>query len=256
LFGAKPLQPEKSTTASLGLVLRPDSTSSVTIDAYRLSIKNVITITDALQGAAVNKAFAAQAYVGYTQATYYRNAWDQRTDGVDIAGHKKWLLPVGTLDINASAAFHYTTVTNFHNTVQIEGTSVTALSNSHLRDQVDGVSRNKDVLEARYSHGPWSYSITGTRFSSYWYNAGNTPLVAASNGNIDQEFAPEIYWDLGVSYLTESNVRVDLKILNAFDRYPDQYVDGNRASGLNPYSFIAPNGASGRFIEVGATYKF
>jgi iron complex outermembrane recepter protein len=29
-----------------------------------------------------------------------------------------------------------------------------------------------------------------------------------------------------------------------------------RVCGINPYSFIAPNGASGRFIEAGLTYTF
>jgi iron complex outermembrane receptor protein len=33
-------------------------------------------------------------------------------------------------------------------------------------------------------------------------------------------------------------------------------VNGNRSSGINPYSFIAPNGASGRFILLGANYSF
>jgi iron complex outermembrane receptor protein len=47
-------------------------------------------------------------------------------------------------------------------------------------------------------------------------------------------------------------VRVD----NVFDKYPEKYVDGNRSSGINQYSFIAPNGASGRFILVGAHYTF
>jgi outer membrane receptor for ferrienterochelin and colicin len=39
-------------------------------------------------------------------------------------------------------------------------------------------------------------------------------------------------------------------------KYPDKYVLGNRSSGINPYSFIAPNGASGRFIDVLITYYF
>jgi iron complex outermembrane receptor protein len=41
-----------------------------------------------------------------------------------------------------------------------------------------------------------------------------------------------------------------------FNEYPDKYVDGNRSSGINPYSFIAPNGASGRFVQGGVTFSF
>ena len=49
-------------------------------------------------------------------------------------------------------------------------------------------------------------------------------------------------------------MRLALHVQNVFDKYPDKYVLGNRASGINPYSFIAPNGASGRFIDVTITY--
>ncbi|HEY5756292.1 MAG TPA: TonB-dependent receptor, partial [Steroidobacter sp.] len=78
-FGAKPLDPEESTTVSLGLVLRPTDTTSVTIDAYQLDVDDVITITDTIQGPAVTAAFNALGLTGYTQATYYLNAWDTRT---------------------------------------------------------------------------------------------------------------------------------------------------------------------------------
>ncbi len=83
-FGAKPLQPEKSTTGSVGLVLRPDSTSSITIDAYSLKVDNVITATQTLQGTNITNAFIAAGLSGYTQTTYYLNAWDSRTRGIDI----------------------------------------------------------------------------------------------------------------------------------------------------------------------------
>jgi iron complex outermembrane receptor protein len=43
---------------------------------------------------------------------------------------------------------------------------------------------------------------------------------------------------------------------NVFNEYPDKYVFGNRSSGINPYSFIAPNGASGRLIMGGLHWTF
>jgi iron complex outermembrane recepter protein len=45
-------------------------------------------------------------------------------------------------------------------------------------------------------------------------------------------------------------------VQNVLNDYPDKYLLGNRASGINPYSFIAPNGASGRFIQGSLTYTF
>lgn len=49
---------------------------------------------------------------------------------------------------------------------------------------------------------------------------------------------------------------MDLMVQNVFNEYPDKYVNGNRSSGINPYSFIAPNGASGRFVQAGLNWTF
>ncbi len=87
-------------------------------------------------------------------------------------------------------------------------------------------------------------------------NVGAVPGVATANGNIDQVFAPETYLDLAVDYQVIEQLRVAVQVQNVFNRYPDQYVLGNRSSGINPYSFIAPNGASGRFVDVQASYSF
>ena len=255
-FGAKPLDPEKSTTYSLGLVLRPDATSSVTIDAYRLTVNGVITITDPIQGAAVTSAFNAAGLTGYTQATYYLNAWDQRTDGVDVVARKKLTLSAGTLDLLASTSFLKTAVSNVNSSVQVGTSAITVIGNSRVRDTETGVPRNKIIVNGRYTLGAWSVEATGTRYSSYTYNVGNTLGVATANGNIDQTFSPENYLDLGFSYTTRNDLRLDLQIQNALNKYPDKYVTGNRSSGINPYSFIAPNGASGRFVQAGVTWAF
>jgi iron complex outermembrane receptor protein len=255
-FGAKPLEPEKSTTLSLGAVIRPDDTSSVTIDAYHLKIDNVITVTDPIQGPTVNAAFAAAGLAGYTQATYYLNAWNSRTDGVDIVAQKFFALPVGKLDVSLATSYDTTTVFDPHNTVNIGGTTITVLNNSRFRDAETGVPKNKVILGTTYVWSDWSVEATGTRYSSYRYNVGNVPNTVQANGNVDQVFSPETYLDLAVAYNVRDNLRLSVRVDNVFDKYPEKYVDGNRSSGINQYSFIAPNGASGRFILVGAHYTF
>jgi iron complex outermembrane recepter protein len=118
------------------------------------------------------------------------------------------------------------------------------------------VPENKVVLNGSWSFGRWVWDTTVTRFSSYRYNVGNTPGVATANGNIDQEFSPETYVDFSVAYELLSNVSVDLQVQNLLNKYPDKYVLGNRSSGINPYSFIAPNGASGRYVMGGLHWSF
>jgi iron complex outermembrane receptor protein len=262
LFGAKPLDPEKSTTVSLGIVVRPDSTSSITVDAYQLQIDNVITNTDAVQNLTgltnVTTVFNSVGLTGYTQASYYLNAWDTRTRGIDIVANKEFRFTTSTLDLLASTSFLDTRVSNVNNTVLVGAATTpnTVIGNARIRDAETGVPKNKVILDAKYTFNVWSVEATGTRYSSYRYNVGNVPGVATANGNIDQVFSPETYLDLGFGYAANKHLRFDLNVQNAFNKYPEKYVNGNRSSGINPYSFIAPNGASGRFVQLGGTYNF
>ena len=102
----------------------------------------------------------------------------------------------------------------------------------------------------------WTFDVAGTRYSQYRYNVGAVPGVPTANGNVDQTFSPEFYLDAGVGYTADNGLRTDLQVQNVLNDYPDKYVTGNRSSGINPYSFIAPNGASGRFVQLSLSYAF
>jgi len=255
-FGAKPLDPEESTTYSLGIVFRPDSTSSLTIDAYRLNVENVITNTDPIQGATVTAAFNAANLLGFTQASYYLNAWDAQTTGIDLVGRKQFALVGGKLDLTLATSFLDTEVSQVNQSVNVGGAAITVVGNARIRDAETGVPKNKVILSGRYSYGPWALDATGTRYGKYRYNVGNVPGIATANGNVDQEFSPETYFDLGFSFAALDSLRLELLVQNVFNKYPDKYVTGNRSSGINPYSFIAPNGASGRFLQAGLNWTF
>lgn len=255
-FGAKPLDPEESTTFSVGAVFRLDSTSSLTVDAYRLRIKDVIQVSETLQGPTVTAAFNAAGLNGYTQASYYLNAWDATTEGVDIVGRKQFEFAGSTLDVTAATSFLNTEVENVNRDIDVGGAALIAIRNAKVRDAETGTPKNKIILNGRYTIGSWSADATATRYSKYRYNVGDVADVAAANGNIDQEFSAETYFDLGFAYQSQGAWRLDVLVQNVLNDYPDKYVSGNRASGINPYSFIAPNGASGRYVQGSVTYSF
>lgn len=254
-FGARPLEPEKSTTFSLGTVIRPDGQTSLTIDAYHLSVDDVITTTDTLQGATVTTAFKNAGLSGFTQASYYTNGWDSRTNGVDVVGRRRFDLKSGELELSAALSLIDTQVSNVHRYVNIGGAQILAINNARVRDAETGTPKNKVILSARYSVGSWITDATFTRYGQYRYNVGDVAGSVAANGNTDQVFAPENYLDLGAVYKLNKAWRLDLSVQNVFNKYPDKYITNNRSSGINPYSFIAPNGASGRYIYGGVSYS-
>jgi iron complex outermembrane receptor protein len=220
-------------------VWRPDASSSLTVDAYRLKVKDVIIATETLQGATVTAAYVAAGLPGFTQASYYTNGWDSRTDGIDIIGKRHFSVGAGGLELSAAASLINTSVSNVHRYVTIGGAAILAVSNAKMRDAETGTPKNKIVLGARYNVGEWTLDSSVTRYGRYRYNVGDVAGVAAANGNVDQVFSPETYVDFGVAYAISKRWKVDLNIQNAFNRYPDKYLTANRASGINPYSFIA-----------------
>lgn len=252
-FGAKPLDPEKSDSFSLGFVLTPDANTSLTVDAYYLKIKDQVIITDALRGAGITQAFNNAGLNGFTQASYYFNGWDTTTKGIDFVGRKKLRFSgAGTLDLSLGLSFLDTKASNVKNTVTVNGTTVTVVNDYRVRDIETGIPKNKLVLGARYAIADWTVDTTLTRYAKYTYNAA----AGAANGNHDQTFKPEWYVDLNLGYRVHSNLRLEVGAQNLFNKYPEKYDTTNRASGINPYSFIAPNGASGRFVYAGANLIF
>jgi iron complex outermembrane receptor protein len=254
-FGAKPLEPERSRTTSLGVVLRDDDRASLTIDAYRLKVKDVIVQTETLQGPTVSAAFNAAGLPGFTQASYYANGWNSRTDGVDVIGKRQWQAGGGQLELSAAASLLRTRVSEVHRYASIGGAELLAIGNAKVRDAETGTPKNKLVFGARYAAGSWTWNTDVTRFGKSRYNVGDVAGSVAANGNTDQVFSPETYVDFAVAYKLSERWKLDLNVQNVFNKYPDKYLQANRSSGINPYSFIAPNGASGRFVSAGFSYR-
>jgi iron complex outermembrane receptor protein len=218
-------------------------------------VKDVIIATETLQGATVTSAFNAAGLAGFTQASYYTNGWDSRTDGVDAIGRRQWKLASGQLELSAAASLLNTRVENVHRYVTIGGAQILAIGGAKVRDAETGTPKNKLVLGARWSNSKWTTTADITRYGKYRYNVGDVADSVAANGNRDQVFSPETYVDASLGYKLSARWKLDVNIQNVFNRYPDKYITQNRASGINPYSFIAPNGASGRFAQVGFSYR-
>ena len=124
-----------------------------------------------------------------------------------------------------------------------------------MRDAETGTPKNKFIVGARYASGNWTHNADVTRYGKYRYNVGDAAGSVAANGNTDQVFSPETYVDAAIAWKLGERWRFDLNVQNVFNKYPDKYVLANRASGINPYSFIAPTGASGRYIQDGFSCK-
>ncbi len=92
MLGADELQPEKSTSFNLGLVLSPWENVGLNIDAYQISIRDRIVDSATYSGQEAIDALAAAgislpASASTVSTHYLANGADTRTRGVDITGH-------------------------------------------------------------------------------------------------------------------------------------------------------------------------
>ena len=79
-LGAQPLEPERSTHTSAGVVIAPASALDVTIDYYRIAIDNRIVLSGNFTAAPIAVLLAP---FGANSARFFTNAIDTQTNGVD-----------------------------------------------------------------------------------------------------------------------------------------------------------------------------
>jgi iron complex outermembrane receptor protein len=116
-LGAVPLKPEKSTNFSAGLVFRPADKTTMTIDAYQITIRDRIVTGGSVNG---QRAIDALALIGASflpgtdpnavSAQFSTNGVDTRTRGVEFALNHISQFDGVTVDWDASANLNNTKI--------------------------------------------------------------------------------------------------------------------------------------------------
>ena len=166
LLGFQNLKPEKSFSLSGGVVIRPVSKLTVTIDAYQVKITDRILGTGTLfgSGGATNYPQVTQAIlangnildptVTQTGISVFTNGGDTRTRGVDVtASYDLDLHDMGTLSLTMSGNYNQTKLTKLNAApAALPGAALFDLTTQSLL--TTGSPRVKVVTQAFYSnHG-------------------------------------------------------------------------------------------------------
>lgn len=246
-LGGKALKPERSDNLSLGLVFRPVDDASITLDAYRITIRDRITPSENLTGRDVENALQAAGINGVNSATFFTNILDTRTEGVELAGRYRFNLSVGAVEVNAGFARTRTEV--------IEARDVGAFSSNRIVGRTalgvleDNVPENKFILGLRYTLGGFQAVFNQRRYGEY-----TTRSTLASG---DQTFSAQWISDLDLSYRFDKGVRVAIGAQNLFDSHPDKLNStGTGPYGIAKYSTVSPEGHQGAFYYANLSYDF
>ncbi|HEX8788021.1 MAG TPA: TonB-dependent receptor, partial [Telluria sp.] len=285
------LQPEKSKSYTLGLILEPIKGWSSTLDLYQIEVRNQIVTAASLPGYTpdfVRGVPVAQIYSDGNGGTYtatpavgpiiygtsgYVNAGRTQTSGFDFETQYRWHLgDLGTIktELTWTHLMSYIITDSQGNNYQVAGTHGPSIISGDT-----GTPKNRAQLVGSWDRGPINVAATVNWVGSYSVldpsvgdNDCQTSLQSSNlyfSGAYPTTYCsvhPFTTVDLTLTYKVTPALTLHGTILNLFNRQApvdaQTYGGSSVASGTNlPYNpSLAQSGAVGRFFNVGLSYHF
>ncbi|MBU3021177.1 TonB-dependent siderophore receptor [Aestuariibacter sp. A3R04] len=217
-LGASDLAPEKSTNFTLGMT-GDFGDFTLTVDYYNIDLEdrlNAISTLDVSSDPNAEDPEDYQRYLSLANAGvsgaesiggvfYFQNAFDTKTEGLDVVGTYSMQSDMGDTTITASFNYNKTTLEddpqNFYN----------------AEDEFDlenGTPDIRGVMSVKHSYEDWMVVARMNYYGEY-ENAANSDLI------ITQKFDPQVLFDLEATYHISENLSLTAGARNLFDEYPD-----------------------------------
>ncbi len=217
-LGATPLEPETSDNYTAGVTATLFGVG-LSIDFYRIDLKDRVNAIST-QSVSSNPA-AGAAYDNYLALVsagvagaesiggvfYFTNAFDTITKGFDI---------VATYDMDWFAGATGLTAAVNYNETEFDG-EVDALFNAESQfDFLYGEPNWRGVFTVVHEIGDLDVLVRANYYGGYENSDGSGTITAI------QEFSPEVFFDLELSYDFLENYSLSLGARNILDNYPDE----------------------------------
>jgi iron complex outermembrane receptor protein len=281
------LQPEKSTSISLGFVFRPTDKLTGTVDFYQTIIRNRIVGTGSLYGTvngvptanatAINDAIAANGNQldpdvvknGTTGINLFTNGITTMTRGVDFVldypVDYHWdQMSLGRVDYSIGATYNITSIQSIIDTpAPLAGQSL--FSPTSISDLTTAAPRYVMNFGAKWTHGKYSVNLLEKVYG---------PSSEVENDDGDNAQNTVLYYNtkigltpitnLDVGYQATKELKLDVGAINLLNHYPahvnstilahERAADDNAA--VDIYAPFSPFGFDGGYYYAKATYRF
>ncbi len=220
-LGSTPLEPEESTSFTVGFVIRPSPTTSITLDVYDIGIddrlalqNNVITEADIplLTAAGVSRP----ELLVNSLANFFSNAYDSDITGVDLA-------IVSNFQIGSSGLL---TVDFRHNYNEQDVSNVApgTINVSRVFDLENQVPENRSNLTLNYDTGGLFAGHVRANHYGSWESTGG--LFSPGDASDASSYGSEILIDLEARFRFADRYEFAIGGENVFDTFPDDELDG------------------------------
>lgn len=211
-FGGRALEPEKSKTATVGLVWKSDTGFSGSVDIYQIKVTNRFSVSpNFVVTPAIRAQLVALGVAGandFTNVTFFTNDFDTRTRGVDLV--LSYNHQVGPGRLGAMAAYSYT------ETVVTRGSLTAATSLLQRTTFERGLPRHNATGTLTYDVGPFGWMGRVRYYGNWTDSSGN------ATGDIFQEFGGVTFFDASISYKVNDVATIRVGAENIFSTYPDK----------------------------------
>jgi len=243
-LGAKPLEPEKSTNLSLGTVIRAGALD-LTIDAYRIHVRNQIALSENLTAASSPQIAAILTPFRVSAARFFINGLASTTQGIDAVAHYH-------LRSDRAGAFDFTIAANV-NEVEVTkvpsiplATGVALFARTRIVSIEEGTPRQKVSGALDWSVGPLGFIARVTYYGNVNY-PGTTRALDAETGR-------RAITDLEARYEMKQGLRLAVGVNNLFDVYPRAVPLALDPTGVAAFPNYSPYGFNGRYLYVRAGF--
>jgi len=235
--GGQALDPETSTSATMGLLFDFDS-FSVTADIFTIELEDRITVSQNFNLSATEKAaLIAQGVAGADSIDNFRfftNDFDTTTSGVDIVATWDVEMLGGVTDF--SLAYNYTET-------EVDSFTPAIIDATRIRELQEGLPESRWNISANHNLDDWRFMLRLSYYNDYY------------DSEDDKTYGDEFIVDAEVEYNINENYAITLGAQNLFDEYPDENPDGATQSGRR-YGQYNPAGFNGGFYYLKAKYNF
>lgn len=247
LLGIPKLKEETSTSVSGGLTAQmPNSNLTLTLDGYIVNIKDRVVLTGSFKGdengsAEDQEIFRLLAQANATKATFFSNAIDTKTSGIDLVlTHNAQLGGNSKLTTSLAGTISKTELGEIHTSEALKGKEDTYFDETSRIFLEGATPKTKFNLTFNYTVGKLNVMLRNVYFGKV-HEATNNPDNA-------QEFSAKTVTDLSIGYQLAKRLNITIGANNLLDVYPDLNIEANQSGGRFLYSRRSQQfGANGRF---------
>ncbi len=213
------LQAEKSNNITLGLGLKPDNDTSITVDYYNIKVKDRIVLGKEIvpTGDPAKQLDKELAAAGIVSVSFFVNALTSVTEGIDYVLSRKNIPALGgkmTLNLSGNITLKNERDGDVHNPKLIADAKQSVLDATQEALMFTSRPKFKTIIGADLDYQKMNFSLNNTVFGpTRFRNAG-------LDSNLEVKFKTRAVTDFAMNYNLNKDTTLSFNVNNLFNITP------------------------------------